>query len=100
MVRFGFGRADFQERPVNVVHVGLGTSATFIQNVCGNHDEWHRNIDWMLQCVSKMRSWAIKGIGIELVKQHMQTLQRLADQSVRKRCACVRCHWGAQFARS
>ena len=100
MVRFGFGCADFQECPVNVVQVGLGTNATFIQNVCGSHDHWNQNIHWMLKCVSERRSCAIKGIGIEPVEEHVQTLQRLADQSVRKRCACVRCHWGAQFARS
>lgn len=69
------GPCGFDGRTVNVVQVGLGTNATFIQNI-GAPEEWDRSIHWMMRCVSEQRPGSITGIGVEPVEEHVQNLQR------------------------
>merc|ERR1719215_1511560 len=72
------GPRGFEDRIVNVIQVGLGTNATFIQNICGGDEEWDRSIHWMLKCVSEQRPGKITGIGVEPVEEHVLSLQRRA----------------------
>lgn len=66
----------FEGGRVNVVQVGLGTNATFIQNIAGSRDEWDKEIGWMMEVVSVDRSDIISGVGVEPVKEHLETLHQ------------------------
>ena len=73
------GPCNFFCRMVNIVQVGLGTNATFVQNICGEDEDWDASIHWMLRCVSEKRPGAVTGIGVEPVKEHLQSLQWHAE---------------------
>ena len=60
---------------MNVVQVGLGNNATFLQNLAGTEEEWDPHIKWLLECVSEDRPEHVSGIGVEPVEQHVRALE-------------------------
>ena len=69
------GRQCFEGKDVQVVQVGLGTNATFIQNLCDDSRKWNRGIAWLLEVVSEPRPQHVTGVAVEPVFEHFQALQ-------------------------
>ena len=65
---------------LHVVQVGLGTNATFIQNLAGAPEEWDNTIAWLLETISESRPNLIKGVGVEPVEDRAVALRRVADR--------------------
>ena len=63
------GKRDFKGKRVHVVQIGLGTNATFIQNVASPYYEgWDKGIEWILQCVSSaVIPSTLTGVAVELI---------------------------------
>ena len=74
------GEIGFDRQGVHVVQVGLGTFATFMQNLAGRHDEWDPLIGWLLESITESRPECIRAVAVEPVAEHVRRLrQRFCD---------------------
>ena len=66
------GCSDFHGRRLHVLQIGLGTFATFVQNVAET-DQRYAAIDWLLLAASN-KSPQLRAVGVEPVSEHVDRL--------------------------
>ena len=78
------GKRYFRGMCVHVVQIGLGTNATFIQNVASPYDEdLDKGIEWILQSVSsRLFPSSLTGVAVEPAAEHAQALRPLVEKSL------------------
>ena len=79
-VRMQVKRLDFEGEKINVVQIGLGTNATFIQNCAGERDDRDVNIDWLQWACSEHRQNRVRGIAVEPVTELVNALRGPVDR--------------------
>jgi hypothetical protein len=63
---------------VHFVQVGLGTNATFVQNLGGDPEVWDRTVAWLLSACSESTPSQITGVSVEPVAELVEALWRFA----------------------
>ena len=74
-----WGTPDFEGGLVNIVQVGLGTNKIFVFDVACDAHQTHPQMAWLLESVSN-RSKSLRGVGVEPVPEHIQSLQPVLAQ--------------------
>ena len=61
---------------MHCVQIGLGTFATFVQNLAGTRGEWDRMVGWLMEMTSAPRGCRneFKGVAVEPVLEHVRRL--------------------------
>ena len=74
-------RRGFQGERVHCVQIGLGTFATFVQNLAGTRGEWDRMVGWLMEMTSAPRGCRneFKGVAVEPVLEHVRRLKKLVQ---------------------
>jgi len=74
-VRHGFGGAK-----LHALQIGLGTFATFVQNLAGAKNDFDSMVDRLLRTTTEMRPEHFRGVAVEPVHEHILSLQPFLSQ--------------------
>ena len=67
---------------VQIVQIGLGTNARFIQNLAKSSEKVDECIAWLLQSVGNAVPTILTGVAVEPVLEHVQALRPLVENAL------------------
>ena len=71
------GVDDFEGKQVHIIQIGLGTNATFIQNMSEWYDAGDLGLDWLMHCMTCKDGVHVKGVAVEAMPDHVAGLKPL-----------------------
>ena len=69
---------NFGGEKLNFIQIGLGTNATFIQNLAGNKKTHSRSLHWLFQPSTEHAQDKVTGIGVEPIAHLAEALLKVA----------------------